>query len=91
MMFKGRVKFCSEQSQAHESKPSAATSTELRKPPRLGGDLLLRVKLRFSSKFMKSPLFLLIQSSSSNTTFTFTYRSKTRKEIETYRRTGKYS
>lgn len=76
MMLKGWVKFWFQQSQAHRSKPSTVTCTELHKPRQLGGDLLLGVKLRFSSKFMKSPLSWLIQSSNSNATFTLAYTSK---------------
>lgn len=88
VMLKGCVKFWFQQSQAHRSKPSTATSTELHKPPQLGGDILLRVKLRFSSKLMKSPLSLLIQLSNSNTTFTLAY---TGKKVHRQRRRWKHT
>lgn len=76
MTLKGRVKFLLPQSQGHRKKPSAVTSREPQKPPQLGGDLLLRVKLKFSSKFTKPPLSLFIQWSYLSTTFTVTYTSK---------------
>lgn len=72
MTLEGWVKFLLPQSQGHSNKPSAVTSIEPQKPPQLGGDLLLRVKLKFSSRFTKPPLSLSIQWGYSNITFMVT-------------------